>query len=149
MLLSTKLRCSLSMLLFCIDPWLCLSARKSIFSSCFMWFQYSPCPKEPKEKDSYSNTKDLPFTLNCSGSQACVVKRSGRKHLQMEVGRSHLLHCCGFLCIRGGHSHSELSTLMTRVEPMLSSTSANLTYAAKGWHTVPHKSSREVGFSIS
>lgn len=138
-----------SMLLLCIDPWLCLSARKSIFSSCFMWFQYSPSPKEPKEKDSFSNTKDLPFTQNCFGSHVCVVKRWGRKHLQVEVGKIYLLHCCGFLCIRDGQCHWELSPLISRIEHTLSSTSANLTYAVKGWHTVPHKSSREVGFSIS
>lgn len=139
----------LSRPLLCIGPWLCLSGRKSIFSSCFMWFQYSPSPKKPKAKDRFSNTKDLPFTLNCSGSQACVVKRSGRKHLHMEVGEGYLLHCHGFLCIRDGQNHWELSPLIGRTEHALSSTSTHLTYAIKGWHTVQHKSSREMGFSIS
>lgn len=104
---------------------------------------------ETKGKDSFSNTKDLPFILNCSGHQACVVKRSGRKHLQMEVGKSYLLQCHGFLCFRDGQSHWELSPPFSRIEQTLSSTSTHLTYAVKGWHTLPHKSSREVGFSIS
>lgn len=71
-------------------------------------------PKKAKEKDRFPNTKVLPFTLNCSGSWACVMKRSGRKHLQMEVRESSLLHCHGFLCIRDGQSHWELSPLISK-----------------------------------
>lgn len=39
--------------------------------------------------------------------------------------------------------------LFSKIRLILSTTHTNLTYAVKCWHTVPHKSSMEVGFSIS
>jgi len=54
-----------------------------------MLFQYSASPKQLKEKDwSFSNAKDLPFTLYCLENHACVVTRSGREHLQMQAGKN-------------------------------------------------------------
>lgn len=50
----------------------------------------------------FSDTKDLPFTVYCFENHICVVKRSGREHLQMEEEKNYLVHWHGFLCIRDG-----------------------------------------------